>query len=120
MKSTKWLTLLPLAATVVCALSAFVEAEHLPVKIFNSADGLGSSFVDYMMSDSRGVMWFCTRDGLSRFDGSQFVTYQLLAKNSPPGIENIYEARNGDYWITSVGGTFRVDANTLSSPDETS
>src|ERR1043165_5431893 len=75
-------------------------AEHLPVKIYTSADGLGSSFVDYLIRDSRGFMWFCTRDGLSRFDGSRFVTYQIGAKNSPPGIESIFETRNGMYWIT--------------------
>jgi signal transduction histidine kinase/ligand-binding sensor domain-containing protein len=118
MKTKARLVLLPLALAATSLFSVFALAEHLPVKIFNAADGLGSSFVDYMMPDSRGFMWFCTRDGLSRFDGSRFVTYQLLAKNSPPGIENIYEARDGSYWITSVGGLFRFDPNSLSAPNE--
>jgi len=61
-----------------------VGAERLPVKIYTSADGLGSSFIDYLMRDSRGFMWFCTRDGLSRFDGSRFVTYRVGDKNAPP------------------------------------
>ena len=108
----------PLVLAVLCLLGSVASAKRLPVKIFNSADGLGSSFVDYLASDSRGFMWFCTRDGLSRFDGSQFVTYQILSKNSPPGIENIYEARDGTYWITSVGGLFRFDPSTLSAPNE--
>src|SRR5262245_42792229 len=118
MKPSAWLALLPRALGALCLSAAALFGEHLPVKIFNSADGLGSSFVDYIMRDSRGFMWFCTRDGLSRFDGSQFVTYHLVAKNSPPGIENIYEARDGSYWITSVGGTYRFDPNTVSSPNE--
>ena len=92
-----------------------VRSERLPVKIYTSADGLGSSFVDYLMRDSRGFMWFCTRDGLSRFDGSRFVTYQIGDKSSPPGIERIYEARNGTYWISTTGGLYRFNPNALSS-----
>src|SRR6185369_7403070 len=75
---------------LILFISLAIFAEHLPVKIYTSADGLGSSFVDYLIRDSRGFMWFCTRDGLSRFDGSRFVTYQISAKNSPPGIESIF------------------------------
>ena len=63
-------------------------AERLPIKIYTSADGLGSSFVDYLMRDSRGFMWFCTRDGLSRFDGARFITYQIGDTNSPPAFDN--------------------------------
>jgi signal transduction histidine kinase/ligand-binding sensor domain-containing protein len=84
-----------------------VKAERLPVKIYTSADGLGSSFVDNLMRDSRGFMWFCTRDGLSRFDGARFVTYRIGDKDSPPGVESIFESSKGEYWITTVGGTFR-------------
>ena len=90
----------------------------LPVKIYTSADGLGSSFIDYLMGDSRGFMWFSTRDGLSRFDGSRFVTYQISAdESSPPGIENLYEARDGTYWITSTGGTLHFDPSKISVPN---
>jgi len=44
-----------------------------------------------LMRDSRGFRWVCTRDGLSRFDGSHFVTYQVGDKSAPPGIEQILE-----------------------------
>ena len=54
-----------------------VRAERLPIRIYTSADGLGSSYVTYLMRDSRGFLWVGTRDGLSRFDGLRFVTYQM-------------------------------------------
>jgi ligand-binding sensor domain-containing protein len=63
------------------------------------------------MRDSRGFLWVCTRDGLSRFDGSRFVTYQVGDKNAPPGIEQILETRNGIYWIVTTGGLYRFDPN---------
>ena len=105
---------------LLCGL-VFVQplrAERLPVKIYTSADGLGSSFVDAMFRDSRGFMWFCTRDGLSRFDGARFVTFQIGAKDSPPGIEGIFETRRGTYFVVTTGGTYRFNPNDISPPDE--
>jgi signal transduction histidine kinase/ligand-binding sensor domain-containing protein len=94
------------------------HAESLPVTTFTSADGLGSSFVDYLYRDSRGFMWFCTRDGLSRFDGSRFVTYRVGdGKDSSPGIESIYESRNGTYYISTTIGTYRIDPNVATKPN---
>src|SRR5207237_2513174 len=98
-----------LAITSFAAIG-LAQAERLPIRIYTSADGLGSSFVDYLMRDSRGFMWFCTRDGLSRLDGSRFVTYGIGDKNGPPGIEGITETRNGVYWITTTGGLYRLKA----------
>ena len=92
------------------------RAERLPIKIYTSADGLGSGFIDALTSDSRGFMWFCTRDGLSRFDGAQFVTFQIGDETSPPGVETIYETRNGIYWVGTTGGLYRFDPATLSTP----
>jgi signal transduction histidine kinase/ligand-binding sensor domain-containing protein len=93
----------------VAALATQSAAERLPIKIFTSADGLGSSFISSLMRDSRGFLWVCTRDGLSRFDGSRFVTYQIGDNGAPPGIEQILETRNGVYWISTTGGLFRFD-----------
>jgi signal transduction histidine kinase/ligand-binding sensor domain-containing protein len=107
-----WLLLICLVALLDA------RAERLPVKIFTSADGLGSSFVDNVFRDSRGFMWFCTRDGLSRFDGARFITYRIGDKNAPPGIEGIYQTGAGSYWITTTGGLyyFRADALTRVEP----
>jgi ligand-binding sensor domain-containing protein/two-component sensor histidine kinase len=108
-----------LSATLLMALTlalpSLARAEHLPVRVYTSADGLGSNIVSYMMRDSRGFMWFCTRDGLSRFDGSRFVTYQIGDKNAPPGIEQIIETRGGIYWIVTTGGTYRFDPSAPSA-----
>src|SRR5262245_12472018 len=90
------------------------RGEHLPIKIFTSADGLGSSFIDFLMRDSRGFMWFCTRDGLSRFDGSRFVTYRVGDRNSAPGIESLYQTHDGAYWITTTAGLYRFKADAIS------
>ena len=99
-------------------ISSPIFAERLPLKIYTSADGLGSSFVDFLMRDARGFMWFCTRDGLSRFDGARFVTYRVGDKNGPPGIESMYQTRDGNYWITTTAGIFRVKADAVSQAQD--
>ncbi len=106
------------AAVVLFVAASVIFAERLPVKIYTSADGLGSSFINDMMRDSRGFVWICTRDGLSRFDGARFVTYQVGAENSAPGIETIYETRGGDYWITTTGGLFRFRPEAISTANQ--
>jgi PAS domain S-box-containing protein len=88
-----------------------VFSARLSLRVFTSADGLGSSYVSYGMRDSRDFLWFCTRDGLTRFDGQNFVTYRVGEKDAPPGVEQILEARNGVYWIATTGGLYRFDPN---------
>src|SRR6187397_1887285 len=102
MKPRYLLRLIP-SLLIYISLAGVARAERVPIRIFTSADGLGSSFVNYLMVDSRGFLWVCTRDGLSRFDGSHFVTYQVGDKNAAPGIEQILETRNGIYWIVTPG-----------------
>jgi signal transduction histidine kinase/ligand-binding sensor domain-containing protein len=94
---------------VCCTFTLRVGAERLPIKTYTSADGLGSSFISSMIRDSRGFLWICTRDGLSRFDGARFVTYQVGDKNAPPGIQQILESSKGVYWIATTSGLYRFD-----------
>src|SRR2546430_6060706 len=58
------------------ALSALrASAEQLPVRIYTTADGLPRDLVVRIVRDSHGFLWFCTADGLSRFNGYEFTTY---------------------------------------------
>jgi PAS domain S-box-containing protein len=107
-KTLKYFTLV---TGLLAVLPIFLHAGNLPIKIYTSGDGLGSSFVNSISRDSRGFMWFATRDGLSRFDGLEFTTYKIGKSGDAPGIEQIYESESGVYWITTTGGTFRFDSN---------
>lgn len=115
MKSKRFSLIACLLLGALLGMAGAARSEHLPIKIYTSADGLGSGFIDFLMRDSRGFMWFCTRDGLSRFDGSQFVTYQI-GDETAAGVEAIYEARNGVYWIGTTGGLYRFNPEALSTP----
>jgi ligand-binding sensor domain-containing protein len=98
---------------VICV--GLARSEQLPVKHYTTADGLGSSKVTNIFQDSRGFLWFSTRDGLSRFDGYSFVTYDTRHGLSAPTINYLLETRAGIYWVATNGGgvcRFNPDAGT--------
>ena len=60
---------------LLCEVSSLVRAELLAVKTYTTADGMLRDEVYRVKQDSRGFLWFCTADGLSRFDGYGFANY---------------------------------------------
>jgi ligand-binding sensor domain-containing protein/signal transduction histidine kinase len=89
---------------LLCCLLTATRAEQLPVRVYTSADGLGQNRVKRIVRDSRGFLWFCTADGLSRFDGYRFTTYDTAQGIPYPSINDLLETRRGVYWIASNGG----------------
>jgi len=85
-------------------VSPLIRAEQLPIRTYTTADGLGSSFIIRIVRDSKGFLWFCTRDGLSRFDGYRFVTYTMEHGLPNPTINDLLETRDGSHWIATNGG----------------
>jgi hypothetical protein len=55
-------------------LPAAPEAS-LPVRVYTAADGLAGNEINAILQDSRGFLWIGTDSGLSRFDGTRFVSY---------------------------------------------
>lgn len=51
--------------------SALAEAQT--GKLYNTENGLSSSFANQVFQDSRGFIWVATRNGLNVFDGYHFV-----------------------------------------------
>jgi ligand-binding sensor domain-containing protein/signal transduction histidine kinase len=93
-----------LCALLLLLLSAAARAEQLPVRVYTSADGLGQNRVKRIVRDSRGFLWFCTADGISRFDGYRFTTYDTSQGLPYPSINDLLETRAGVYWLASNGG----------------
>lgn len=97
---------------LIVLLFGVAFAERLPVRVYKTADGLESSAVNRLFYDSRGFMWFCTRDGLSRFDGYRFTNYKLNGATTASMFDFI-ERRNGDYLVVGQDGdVYRFDAKT--------
>src|SRR5258708_22193341 len=97
------------ALTLLQVVPRLVSAEKLPIKTYTTADGLGHNNVQRIVTDSRGFVWFCTFEGLSRFDGYSFTTYGPDQGLPSQVINELLETREGDYWIATDAGICRFD-----------
>jgi ligand-binding sensor domain-containing protein len=84
------------------------RAADLPSRLYTAADGLPDNAVGRMYSDSRGFLWFCTGDGVSRFDGTRFVNFGPEQGLLYPVVNDILED-HGSYWIATNGGLGKLD-----------
>jgi ligand-binding sensor domain-containing protein/signal transduction histidine kinase len=93
-----------IAAGLLFCLAAF--GEELPLRIYTTVDGLAGNTIDRIVRDSRGYLWFCTREGISRFDGYQFRTFG--ADQGLPAPDNdLVETASGDYFVATGDGIAR-------------
>jgi ligand-binding sensor domain-containing protein/signal transduction histidine kinase len=84
-----------------------VYAQQLPVRIYTTADGLAHDHVRRIVLDSRGFLWFCTMQGLNRFDGQRFVEYSVRDGLGSASVFDLLETREGDYWVATEAGVSR-------------
>lgn len=84
-----------------------VTASNLRFQYLTTDEGLPQNTVDCIFQDSNGFMWFGTWNGLCRYDGYTFKTYQKGNQpNSLPDnfIRSVDEDRFGNLWIGTAKG----------------
>lgn len=105
MKSIRIILLLFIQAT---GILAFAQQPAMRFEHLGTEQGLSQSNVTCILQDSRGLMWFGTRDGLNKYDGYKFTTYKNEPSNqysiSNNFIKSIAEDGNGNIWIATWGG----------------
>ena len=107
-----WRRVLGLAAALA-ASAAPAGAERLAIRAFTTAEGLPHDHVLCIVPDSRGFLWLCTAQGLSRFDGRRFVNYGPAQGLREPYVNDFVETRAGAYWLATNGaGVARLDTGT--------
>src|SRR5690349_2241669 len=84
--------------------SQAVNAESLPIKTYTIADGLVSNKISRIARDSRGFMWFCTEEGLSRFDGYTFTNYSTEQGLPTNWVDDFLETRSGTFLVATYAG----------------
>ncbi len=85
------------------------HGERLPIRTYTTEDGLAHARVRRIVRDPRGFLWFCTIDGLSRFDGAEFVTYRTADGLPDPWVTDLLTTRDGGYWVATNAGVARFD-----------
>src|SRR5215471_6665228 len=103
-----------LTVALFLVISGAAPAEQLPIKTYTTAEGLARNRVNRIILDSRGFLWFCTAEGLSRFDGYKFVNY-TTDQGLPHGLVNdLLETRAGVYWVATGNGVCRFNPGATS------
>ena len=101
---------------LVILLAEGIRAERLPVKVFTTGDGLAHNQVNRIVCDSRGFLWFCTFEGLSRFDGYGFTTFGVDQGLPSPVVHDLLETREGVYWVATASGLCRFNPKGIAMP----
>src|ERR1035441_8999224 len=94
----------PRFCVLLLASAALSQAAKLPLKIYTAADGLAHNSVNRIVHDGRGYLWFCTSEGLSRFDGYEFHSYGRRDGLPHRVINDVLETRSGELWVATAGG----------------
>src|SRR5712691_5997821 len=94
----------PRLYALVLASAIFGQAEKLPLKIYTAAEGLAHNSLNRIVRDSRGYLWFCTSEGLSRFDGYEFHNFGRRDGLPHRIVNDVLETRRGELWIATAGG----------------
>ena len=91
------------------ALGSPLRAERLILRSYTTADGLPHDAINCVVEDARGFLWFCTDDGLSRFDGYGFTNYGIGDGLPSARVNAILPAPDGRHWIATGAGLVRFD-----------
>ncbi|MFN2372689.1 MAG: two-component regulator propeller domain-containing protein, partial [Cyclonatronaceae bacterium] len=87
-------------------------SQQLTFRHLTIDDGLSQNAVYSILQDSRGFMWFGTKDGLNRYDGRNFEVYQHnpfdSTSISDAFVMRLFEDSRGRVWIGSLSGDVNV------------
>lgn len=108
-----WLLICLLAGGTGRASGQLYYFRHYQVE-----NGLSNNAVICSLQDSRGFMWFGTKDGLNRFDGYTFKVFRHNPKDSSSigsnFIHALYEGADGTLWVGTENGLYSYNNSTES------
>jgi ligand-binding sensor domain-containing protein len=96
-------------AILLVVSASLLKSDLLPVRTYTTADGLAADRVECIVPDSRGFLWFCTPEGLSRFDGYRFVSYGVNEGLPHRLVSTLIETRSGEYLVGTARGLSRIN-----------
>lgn len=103
---------------VACFLLVFLNAVQLyaqpNITYLGIEQGLSNNSVRSIYQDKKGFMWFCTYDGLNRYDGYGFKIFRNDINDTNSLFNNVVtsiaEDKNNHFWIGTRQGLSKLDA----------
>lgn len=102
-----------LSAVSVLTAGAY-SAPQYNFRHIDSSDGLSANNVKSIVHDKLGFMWFGTKNGLNRYDGSSLRVYECYDNEKHCGNNNIgalYEDEDSVLWIGTDRGIYQYNSH---------
>ncbi len=97
------------------AFASFLIAEVPPIQSYTVADGLAANQINQIVSDSLGFVWFCTPEGLSRFDGHRMVNFGMKEGLPHRNVTALLETHSGEYLVGTLNGLCRFHRGNITT-----
>lgn len=107
--------LLRLAALALAFLCARAPAQHLPLKAYGQAEGLGNLSVTVASQDAAGYVWIGTQNGLFRFNGTGFRRYGPAQGFPDKIVTALVDGRATGMWAGTYENLYRFDGRRFRS-----
>src|SRR4051812_49434994 len=88
-----------------------VIAQSPVFKSFTIQDGLAGNPVRRIFQDSKGFIWICTGDGLSKYDGNRFTNFSRANGLSHDLVNDICESGEGKLFVALNNGMTHLIMN---------
>ena len=104
MKSIAFYIFMKLLFPIVLILPVKLHAQQLSFKLYTVNDGLPGTTTYGAYQDKNGYLWICSSNGISRYDGRQFVNYSLA--DGLPSLQTniIFQDSSGRIWVGTAAG----------------
>ena len=93
---------------VLSIATVFPQSNSYRLKNITTLNGLSQSSIIAIDQDAKGQMWFGTRDGLNKYDGSNFTIFRNNPKDTTSICNNDILSIEGDHtgniWIGTYNG----------------
>ena len=109
--------ILALAPTLARALDPVLAPTQYELDSWNTDRGLPQNSVLGFAQTPDGYVWLATQEGLARFDGVRFVTFDTRSTPALPHnwILTLLPARDRGLWIGTAGGLARLRDGSVES-----
>lgn len=92
------------------------QDDYFQFSNLSEKEGLSQNTVYCIFQDSKNFVWICTRDGLNRYDGTNFKIFRCSVTDSnslsSSDVSSITENREGSFWIGTYNGLNQYDPKT--------
>ena len=90
------------------------KAQPYYFKHYQVENGLSNNTVYFISQDSKGFMWFATKDGLNRFDGFHFKVFRINDTEDEKHLATDYifsmlAGDDGMLWVGAQKGLYKYD-----------